>query len=107
MNDQLDTSQPDTKTPGASLRLFVYGTLKRGCWNHDRFCRGVLDVQEAVVRGRLYEMPSGTPVLEVPEADVLAHGTGDPLVDVATQARSAGHLASYLEPMPESATAGD
>jgi gamma-glutamylcyclotransferase (GGCT)/AIG2-like uncharacterized protein YtfP len=20
------------------LRLFVYGTLKRGFWNHDRFC---------------------------------------------------------------------
>jgi len=43
--------------------LFVYVTLKRGCWNHERFCRGVLDVQEAVVRGRLYEMPSGIPVL--------------------------------------------
>ncbi len=87
--------------------LFVYGTLKRGYWNHDRFCRGVLDVQEAVVRGRLYEMPSGIPVLEVPETDILAHGTADPLADVATQARPAGHLASYLEPMPESATAGD
>jgi len=45
------------------LRLFVHGTLKRGCWNHDRFCRGVLDVQEAVVRGRLHEIPSGIPVL--------------------------------------------
>jgi len=81
--------------------LFVYGTLKRGYWNHDRFCRGVLDVQEAVVRGRLYELPSGIPVLEVPEADILAHGTADPLADVATQARPAGHLASHLEPMPD------
>ncbi|MBW1987856.1 MAG: gamma-glutamylcyclotransferase, partial [Deltaproteobacteria bacterium] len=43
--------------------LFVYGTLKRGCWNHERFCRGVLSVEEAVVRGRLYELPSGIPVL--------------------------------------------
>jgi len=58
--------------------------------------RGVLDVQEAVVRGRLYEIPSGIPVLEVPETDILAHGTADPLADVATQARPAGHLASYL-----------
>jgi gamma-glutamylcyclotransferase (GGCT)/AIG2-like uncharacterized protein YtfP len=87
--------------------LFVYGTLKRGCWNHDRFCRGVLSVEEAVVRGRLYEMPSGIPVLQVPEEDILARGTADPLADVATQARFAGELASYLEPVPESATAGD
>ncbi|OQX63898.1 MAG: hypothetical protein B5M56_01240 [Desulfococcus sp. 4484_241] len=40
----------------------------RGCWNHDRFCRGVLSVEDAVVRGRLYEMPSGIPVLQVPES---------------------------------------
>ena len=26
------------------LRLFVYGTLKRGYWNHDPFCRGVLAI---------------------------------------------------------------
>jgi len=60
-----------------------------------------------VVRGHLYKMPSGIPVLRVPEADILAHGTVDPLADVATQARFAGELASYLEPTPESATAGD
>ncbi|MFH2075088.1 MAG: gamma-glutamylcyclotransferase family protein [Pseudomonadota bacterium] len=71
------------------LKLFVYGTLKRGFWNHDRFCRGVLTVEDAVVRGRLFETPSGIPVLQVPEADILAHGTADPLADVATQARFA------------------
>ena len=59
------------------LRLFVYGTLKRGYWNHDLFCRGVLAIQEAQVRGRLFEGP-GFPVLEVPDEDILAHGTGDP-----------------------------
>ena len=46
------------------LRLFVYGTLKRGYGNHDRFCQGVLEIREAQVRGRLYEGP-GFPVLEV------------------------------------------
>jgi len=86
-------------------------TLERGCWNHDRFCRGVLSVEEAVVRGHLYEMPSGIPVLRIPEADILARGTADPLADVATclradthrqaQARFSGHPASYLEPMPD------
>ncbi len=103
----MNPNEPSKENTTGILRLFVYGTLKRGYWNHDRFCRGVLDVQEAVVRGRLYEMPSGNPVLEVPETDILAHGTADPLADVATQTRPAGHLASHLEPMPESATAGD
>ena len=32
----------------------------------------------ASIRGRLYELPSGIPVLEVPEADVQGHGTGGP-----------------------------
>ena len=45
-------------------------------------------------RGRLYELPSGIPVLEVPEADVLAHGTADPLAEVATQARLAAEFAA-------------
>jgi hypothetical protein len=97
---------PKENTTGL-LRLFVYGTLKRDCWNHERFCRGVLSVEEAVVRGRLYELPSGIPVLEVPEADVLAHGTADPLADlsvcdvqagVATQARLAAEFAAHPDP---------
>lgn len=89
------------------LRLFVYGTLKRGFWNHDRFCRGVLDIQEAVVRGRLYEMPSGIPVLQVPNEDILAHGTEDPLADLATQVLLSGQVASYPEPTLKSAAPGD
>ena len=107
----MNPNEPPKENTTGLLRLFVYGTLKRGCWNHERFCRGVLSVEEAVVRGRLYELPSGIPVLEVPEADVLAHGTANPLADVATclradthrqaQARPAGHLASYHEPMPD------
>jgi len=105
-NTCLRAARSHRQAPGA-LRLFVYGTLKRGCWNHDRFCRGVLSVEEAVVRGRLYEMPSGIPVLQVPEEDILARGTADPIADVATQARFAEDLASILEPVPESATAGD
>ncbi len=51
------------------LRLFVYGTLKRGYWNHDPFCEGVLEIRDARIRGRLYEGP-GFPLLEVPEGDV-------------------------------------
>ncbi len=98
---------PQSEIPNPQLlRLFVYGTLKRGFWNHDRFCRGVLNIREAVVRGRLYEMHSGIPVLQVPDGDVLAHGTSDVSADVATQARFSEQLASYPEPALQSATSG-
>jgi len=99
--------QPSKANTNTMLRLFVYGTLKRGFWNHDRFCQGVLDVQEAMVRGRLYEMASGIPVLQVPEVDILAHGTADPLADVATQARLSDQVALSLKVTPENATPGD
>jgi len=103
----MNPTEPSNANTNGMLRLFVYGTLKRGFWNHDRFCRGVLDIREAEVRGRLYEMHSGIPVLQVPDGDVLAHGTLDPLADVATQARLSEQLASYLEPTLKSAAAGD
>jgi len=73
----------------ALLRLFVYGTLKRGYWNHERFCRSAILVEEATVQGRLYELPSGIPVLRVPDEDILATGTRELLIDVATQERFA------------------
>ena len=63
------------------LNLFVYGTLKRGQRNHEHFCRGLISVQEATVRGRLYELPVGFPALVVPEADVRATGTMNYLAD--------------------------
>jgi gamma-glutamylcyclotransferase (GGCT)/AIG2-like uncharacterized protein YtfP len=103
----MNPEEPLKENTRGMLRIFVYGTLKRGFWNHDRFCRGVLDIREAEVRGRLYEMHSGIPVLQVPDGDVLAHGTSDVLVDVATQARLSEQLASYPEPALQSATAGD
>ena len=71
------------------LRLFVYGTLKRGYWIHDAFCRGALEIREAQVRGRLYEGP-GFPILEVPDGDVLALGTADPLADARAVPASTG-----------------
>ena len=92
------------------LRLFVYGTLKRGYWNHQRFCAQARSIEPAVVWGRLYHLhaglcpalqwhPLGTshsarapftsqavvPALEVPESSILATGTADPLADTRTQ----------------------
>lgn len=71
------------------LEIFVYGTLKRGECNHDRFCRGVLRVREATVRGRLFDLPFGFPALVVPEESILTTGTADYLADAEEQ-RSAG-----------------
>ena len=103
MNDH-DTPKENTN---GLLQLFVYGTLKRGYWNHDRFCQGVLSVEEAVVTGHLYQFPSGIPILEVPEEHILAHGTSDPLADVATQRRFAEQLSQHLALLPLDAPVGD
>ena len=67
------------------LTLFFYGTLKRGHANHDRFCRGYLRVEEATVRGRLYDLQFGYPALVVPEEDIRAVGTADPVSDASGQ----------------------
>lgn len=85
------------------LRIFAYGTLKCGYWNHDRFCQGALEVNEARIRDRLYKGP-GFPVLDVPDGDVLAVGTADPLADVATQARLSGRVGSFYQLDPDRAT---
>jgi hypothetical protein len=45
--------------------------------------------------------------MQVPDGDVLAHGTSDVWADVATQARFSEQPASYPEPAQQSATAGD
>ena len=79
---------------GAQLTLFFYGTLKRGHRNHDMFCQGYLSVGEARVRGRLYDLPSGYPAMVVPEEDVRAVGTADPLGDASEQ-QALNHVKVY------------
>lgn len=63
------------------MTVFVYGTLKRGQRNHERFCQDLVAAWEATVRGWLYDLPYGFPALVVPEADVRATGTTDYLSD--------------------------
>jgi len=79
------------------FRLFVYGTLKRGYWNHEAFCSKAVSIEDATVRGRLYELPSGIPVLEVPERDVIAHGSANVLGDLAVQYRLEADLSEHPE----------
>ena len=80
---KLNTNPEDS--PEAILRLFVYGTLKRGYWNHQRFCAQARSIEPAVVWGRLYHLHAGFPALEVPEGLILARGTADPLADARRQ----------------------
>jgi gamma-glutamylcyclotransferase (GGCT)/AIG2-like uncharacterized protein YtfP len=67
------------------LRLFVYGTLKRGFGNHRRLCQGLVCAEAAAIRGKLYDLPAGYPALVIPEASILAQGTEQPRADVALQ----------------------
>jgi gamma-glutamylcyclotransferase (GGCT)/AIG2-like uncharacterized protein YtfP len=71
----------------ALVTLFFYGTLKRGHANHDWFCRGALSVEEATLRGELYDLPFGFPALVVPEEDIYATGIADPIHDASEQQR--------------------
>ena len=94
MNQAMNPTEPLKPNTNGMLRLFVYGTLKRGFWNHDRFCRDVLTVEDALVRGRLFETSSGIPALQVPEEDILAVGTTNPLADAATQAHITARMSN-------------
>jgi len=87
-------THPAGARSGCSIALFVYGTLKRGFSNHDDYCRGVLPVENALVRGCLYIRPDRIPFLEVSERDVLATGTADPAADAAAQHRLARDIES-------------
>ena len=80
---KLNTNPEDA--PETILRLFVYGTLKRGYWNHQRFCAQARSIEPAVVWGRLYHLHAGFPALEVPEGLILAWGSTDPLADSRRQ----------------------
>src|SRR4029453_14469484 len=82
------------------LKCFFYGTLKRGGRNHERYCGGALRVEDAWVRGDLYNLPRfGYPALVVPEESIFAFGTGDFVGDAEKQERlSRGSLALVGDP---------
>jgi gamma-glutamylcyclotransferase (GGCT)/AIG2-like uncharacterized protein YtfP len=73
---------------GSPLLMFFYGTLKRGERNYERYSRGALRVEGAVLRGDLYDIPNmDYPALVVPEESILAYGTGDFAGDAEEQQR--------------------
>lgn len=75
------------------LRVFVYGTLKKGFHNHDRYCAGVLRIEPARLRGRLFRLSPRVPVMTVPEEDILVRGSADIDADMEAQERFASHPA--------------
>lgn len=96
INESWDVSSKKTQK-SLCASLMVYGTLKRGYWNYDRYCRNAIDIRPATTWGRLYALPAGYPALEIPQEHILAHGTDGPLADAATQAHIAGELASMSD----------
>lgn len=47
----------------------------------------MLRIEEATIRGRIYDLPAGYPALTIPEEDVQATGTANYLADAETQQR--------------------
>ena len=92
MIEREQPTKPNPASNGASvvLKLFVYGTLKRGYRNYAPFCQQALENREAQVRGCLYKKPRA-PALMVPEWSILAVGTQNPLSDALTQASLSAH----------------
>lgn len=68
--------------PRRELPVFVYGTLKAGFRNHERYCRGVIEVTPALAWGRFHEWEPGIPILSVPRSDILLLGSPDAAADL-------------------------
>jgi len=46
------------------LKVFVYGTLKPGELNYQRYCASkVIEVTRAIARGQLFSLPAGYPAM--------------------------------------------
>jgi gamma-glutamylcyclotransferase (GGCT)/AIG2-like uncharacterized protein YtfP len=86
----------------STLRIFVYGTLKKGFSNHAKYCTGALRIEQAYLRGRLFKLTPQVPMLTIPAEDILAYGTTNVANDleiqgnfdsIAGEKRGAGELA--------------
>jgi len=53
------------------VRVFVYGTLKPGETNYQRYCTGkVLEAKRAIAIGQLFALPLGYPAMTLGESPV-------------------------------------
>jgi gamma-glutamylcyclotransferase (GGCT)/AIG2-like uncharacterized protein YtfP len=83
------------------LQVFVYGTLKQGFINHDRYCGGVLSIEPAAILGRLYEHSCGYPVVEVPRELILAEGTSNYMQDMTVLRVCNARMSDARMPPPQ------
>lgn len=57
-----------------AVRVFVYGTLKPGEANYQRYCAGKLvNVQRAIALGKLFALPLGYPAMTVGDTPVQGY----------------------------------
>ncbi len=69
----------------SKVRIFVYGTLKRGFPNHNQYCTGALRVCPAWLRGKLFTLTAEIPAMIVPNEDILVLGTVNAVADIEAQ----------------------
>jgi gamma-glutamylcyclotransferase (GGCT)/AIG2-like uncharacterized protein YtfP len=67
------------------LRIFVYGTLKKGFSNHERYCKGLLCAEPAYLTGKLFKLTARIPIMIVPDEHILAQGSRDIAADMQLQ----------------------
>lgn len=67
-----------------NIRIFVYGTLKRGYRYHKQYCAHAKSIEPGAVWGRLYRLAAGYPALVVPESQILASGSANLIADAKT-----------------------
>jgi gamma-glutamylcyclotransferase (GGCT)/AIG2-like uncharacterized protein YtfP len=58
------------------ISLFVYGTLQSEQSN-SHYCRNAINIEPAVVCGKLYQLPPGYPALQVPNDSIVLAGIKD------------------------------
>ena len=76
------------------LRVFAYGTLKRGFSNHDAHCAGVLRTCPAWLQGRLFKLSPEIPAMTVRDEDILVYGTASVAADIEAQEKFESFLRS-------------
>ncbi len=76
------------------FRLFVYGTLKQGFVNHERFFPGGAESRPACVPGVLFDTPWNHPVARIPSNCILAYGSSSVCADLAVQCQ----FRSWVDP---------
>lgn len=66
-----------------TTRVFVYGTLKEGYYNHRVISPYAEEMKPAKLCGRIYDLSAGFPALEIPQEHELAPGAGESAADAA------------------------